>query len=130
MDPDQPGALEAIAEFSRAGVQAAIGHTEATYETALAAFDAGATMLTHTFNAMPGVHPRKRGPIEAALDHDTYLELILDGIHVHPRVAAMLFQLAPGRVVHISAPWQQPQRRTDGKNSAASLWTSAVEPQS
>lgn len=102
LDPDQPGALEAITEFSRAGVRVAIGHTEATYETSLAAFKAGATMLTHTFNAMPGIHHRKPGPIVAALDQVAYLELILDGIHVHPRVAAILFQLAPGRVVLIS----------------------------
>lgn len=102
IDPDQPGALEAITKFTRAGVQVAIGHTEATYETALAAFEAGATMLTHTFNAMPGIHHREPGPIVAAIDQDAYLELILDGIHVHPRVAAMLFRLAPGRVVLIS----------------------------
>lgn len=101
-DPDQPGALEAITEFARAGIRVAIGHTEATYETSLAAFEAGATMLTHTFNAMPGIHHREPGPIVAALDQNAYLELILDGVHVHPRVAAMLFRLAPGRVVLVS----------------------------
>ncbi|MDQ0755040.1 N-acetylglucosamine-6-phosphate deacetylase [Arthrobacter sp. B3I4] len=102
IDPDQPGAFEAIGEFSRAGVRVAIGHTEASYETSLAAFEAGATMLTHAFNAMPGIHHREPGPIIAALDRDAYMELILDGIHVHPRVAAMVFRLAAGRVVLVS----------------------------
>ncbi|MFT4468521.1 N-acetylglucosamine-6-phosphate deacetylase [Arthrobacter sulfonylureivorans] len=102
LDPGQPGALPAIREISRAGTRVAIGHTTASYETAVAAFAAGATMLTHTFNAMPGIHHREPGPIVAALDHDAYLELILDGIHVHPRVAAMLFRLAPSRVLLVS----------------------------
>ena len=102
IDPDQPGAFEAIKEFSRAGVRVSIGHTEASYDTSLAAFEAGATMLTHTFNAMPGIHHREPGPIIAALDQGAYMELILDGIHVHPRVAAMVFRLAPGRVMLIS----------------------------
>jgi len=67
------------------------------------AFDAGATMLTHAFNAMPGIHHRAPGPVLAALeDSRVTLELILDGRHVHPEVARLLFGDAPGRVALIT----------------------------
>ena len=56
--PELPGALDAVAAFVEAGVRVAVGHTDATYEQALAAFDRGATILTHAFNAMPPVHHR------------------------------------------------------------------------
>jgi N-acetylglucosamine-6-phosphate deacetylase len=58
---------------------------------AVAAFRAGARLITHTFNAMPGINHRDPGPIIAALDTPgVFFELILDGTHVHPRVAAHL----------------------------------------
>jgi len=101
--PELPGALEAIAEFAAAGVTVAIGHTQATFEQTRDAFDAGARMLTHAFNAMPGLHHRAPGPVLAALeDSRVTLELILDGHHVHPGVAALLFDEAPGRVALIT----------------------------
>jgi N-acetylglucosamine-6-phosphate deacetylase len=103
MAPERPGALEAIAEFAAAGVTVAVGHTEATFEQARDAFEAGARMLTHAFNAMPGIHHRAPGPVLAALeDPRVTLELILDGHHVHPGVAALLFHEAPGRVALIT----------------------------
>jgi N-acetylglucosamine-6-phosphate deacetylase len=101
--PELPGALEAIAELAAAGVTVAVGHSEATFEQARDAFDAGARMLTHAFNAMPGLHHRAPGPVLAALeDERVTLELILDGHHVHPGVAALLFDEAPGRVALIT----------------------------
>jgi len=101
--PELPGALEVIAELAAAGVTVAIGHTEATFEQARDAFDAGARMLTHAFNAMPGMHHRAPGPVLAALeDSRVTLELILDGHHVHPGVAGVLFGEAPGRVALIT----------------------------
>ncbi|KAM9863409.1 N-acetylgalactosamine-6-phosphate deacetylase [Leucobacter sp. BZR 635] len=101
--PELPGAEAAIRAFVDAGIAVAIGHTSATYEQALAAFGAGASILTHTFNGMPGLHHRAPGPIAAAVDspHVT-LELINDGVHVHPALAKMLFALAPGRVALIT----------------------------
>ncbi len=85
------------------GVRVAIGHTNADYETARAAFDAGATLLTHTFNAMRGLHHRDPGPIAAALETDTvWLELIADGVHVHPPLIRMLFREAAERVVLVT----------------------------
>ncbi|WIB77182.1 N-acetylglucosamine-6-phosphate deacetylase [Curtobacterium sp. MCPF17_002] len=101
--PELPGALDAVRRFVDAGVTVAVGHTVGTYEQARAAFDAGATLLTHAFNAMPGLHHRAPGPIGAAVADDRVaLELILDGVHVHPVVATTLFRAAPGRVALIT----------------------------
>jgi N-acetylglucosamine-6-phosphate deacetylase len=101
--PEKRGAMAAIPQLVDAGVAVAVGHTAAGYEAALAAFDAGASILTHAFNAMDGIHHRAPGPIGAALArrHVT-LELINDGVHVHPAVAKMLWDAAPGRVALIT----------------------------
>jgi len=101
--PELPGALDAVRRFVEAGVTVAVGHTVGTYEQARAAFDAGATVLTHAFNAMPGLHHRRPGPIGAAVeDERVTLELILDGVHVHPAAARTLFRAAPGRIALIT----------------------------
>jgi N-acetylglucosamine-6-phosphate deacetylase len=101
--PELPGALEVISELAAAGITVAVGHTEATFEQTKDAFEAGARMLTHTFNAMPGLHHRAPGPVLAAIDDPRVtLELILDGRHVHPEVAHLLFGDAPGRVALIT----------------------------
>lgn len=85
------------------GITVAVGHTNATYEQARAAFDAGASLLTHAFNAMNGIHHRAPGPVVAAMDsYHVYLELIADGIHVKPSVMDMLFRAAPDRVVLVT----------------------------
>ena len=63
----------------------AMGHTNATYEQAMAAIDAGITRATHTYNGMSGMHHRELGAIEAVLSHpDIHAELIVDEHHVHP----------------------------------------------
>jgi len=101
--PELPGALDAIRRFVAAGVVVAIGHTDADAATARAAFDAGATLLTHAFNAMPGIHHRAPGPVVAAFEDDRVsLELVLDGHHVDPHVAAIAFASAPGRVALVT----------------------------
>lgn len=101
--PELPGGLDAVGSFVDAGVTVAVGHTAATAAQAQAAFDAGATLLTHAFNRMPGIHHREPGPIVAAMsDHRVTLELIADGIHVHPDVIALAFAGAPGRIALIT----------------------------
>ncbi|MBP1302570.1 N-acetylglucosamine-6-phosphate deacetylase [Curtobacterium sp. 1310] len=101
--PELPGALDAVRRFVDAGVTVAVGHTVCSYDQARAAFDAGATVLTHACNAMPGLHHRAPGPIAAATEDDRVtLELILDGVHVHPAVARVLLRAAPGRVALIT----------------------------
>ena len=103
MAPELPGAPEAIRVFVDAGVRVAVGHTTADLDTAGAAFDAGASLLTHTFNAMPVLAHRAPGPIGAALERPgVTVELIADGLHVHPILVAGLFRLAPGRVALIT----------------------------
>ncbi|WEO75974.1 N-acetylglucosamine-6-phosphate deacetylase [Cryobacterium sp. SO2] len=101
--PELVGAYDAIRQIVDGGVIAAVGHTVATQDITRKAFDAGATVLTHAFNAMPGIHHREPGPIMAAADDDRVtVELILDGIHVAPIVARTLFQAVPGRVALIT----------------------------
>lgn len=101
--PELPGALEAIARLVAAGVRVAVGHTGCGYDPARAAFDAGATLLTHAGNAMPPMHHRAPGPIAAALhDARVTLEVIADGAHVHPAMLAVLLQAAPGRLALVT----------------------------
>jgi N-acetylglucosamine-6-phosphate deacetylase len=101
--PELPGGLDAVAQLTHAGVTVAVGHTEATLEQTRAAFDAGARILTHVFNAMPGIHHREPGPVVAGIDDPRVtLELVLDGQHVHPSVAQVVFAAAPGRVALIT----------------------------
>jgi N-acetylglucosamine-6-phosphate deacetylase len=83
--PERDGALAAIRQIVDAGVVAAVGHTEATYEQTRAAIDAGATAATHLFNAMRPINTREPGPIIALLeDPRVTVELITDGVHVDP----------------------------------------------
>ena len=71
----------------------AMGHTNATYEQAMAAIDAGVTRATHTYNGMSGMHHRAPGAIEAVLSHpDIHAELIVDEHHVHPFWGSHLIQ--------------------------------------
>lgn len=101
--PDLPGALEAIPLVVAAGTAAAVGHTGADLAHARAAFEAGATILTHAFNAMPGLHHREPGPVAAATaDARVTLEVIADGVHLHPEIVRIAFAAAPGRVALIT----------------------------
>jgi len=94
--PELPGALDAVRRLVTAGVTVALGHTDATYDVARAALDAGATVGTHLFNAMRQLHHREPGPIAALLEHpDAYVELIADGVHLHPAVLRLAAQAKP-----------------------------------
>lgn len=85
--PELPGALSAIARFVEAGVVVAIGHTDADFEQTRRGIDAGATVATHLFNAMPPLQHRAPGPVLALLeDERVTLELVADGVHLHPEL--------------------------------------------
>lgn len=85
--PELPHAPEAIRRITAAGAIAAVGHTDASYEETVVAIDAGATVATHLFNAMRPLHHRDPGPIAALLeDARVAVELICDGVHLHPAV--------------------------------------------
>lgn len=101
--PEGAGAMDAIDRLVGDGIVVALGHTDCDYETARRAFDRGATLLTHAFNGMRGIHHRAPGPVTAALfDERVRLELVLDGVHVHPDVARLAFLAAPGRIALVT----------------------------
>ncbi|MFT4122390.1 MAG: amidohydrolase family protein [Microbacteriaceae bacterium] len=101
--PELPGGLGLVARFVEAGAAVAVGHTEADYATTRQAFDRGARLVTHAFNAMPGIHHREPGPVVAAFDDErTALELILDGHHVDPGVGRMAFAASAGRIALVT----------------------------
>lgn len=101
--PELPGALDCIRTVAAEGVKVSLAHTEADYDTASAAFDAGAAHVTHLFNAMPPLLHRAPGVIGAASERETVTaELIADGIHVHPSAVRAAFRLFPGRVCLVS----------------------------
>ncbi|GAA1688450.1 N-acetylglucosamine-6-phosphate deacetylase [Microbacterium sediminicola] len=101
--PELPGGTDAVRALAEAGIRVAVGHTDADLRTTAAAFDAGASILTHAFNAMPGLHHREPGPLGAALaDPDVTIEVIADGVHVHPELIRVLFAAAPERVALVT----------------------------
>ncbi|QIG38429.1 N-acetylglucosamine-6-phosphate deacetylase [Microbacterium sp. 4R-513] len=101
--PELPGGLEAIRAVVAAGAAAAVGHTSADAHQAREAFDAGATILTHAFNAMPGLHHRDPGPVGAAAsDPRVTLEVIADGVHLDPEIVRIAFAAAPGRIALVT----------------------------
>lgn len=83
--PERPGAVEAIRQLTAAGVIAAVGHSDATFDEAIAAITAGATVATHLGNAMSPLQHRDPGMVGACLTAaQVSCELIVDGHHVHP----------------------------------------------
>ena len=92
--PEQPGSIEFIKAAAEMGIHVSVGHTVANYETAKAAFEAGADHATHLYNAMPPLAHRDPGVIGAAYEVPSVMpELICDGIHIHPAVVRLTFGL-------------------------------------
>ncbi|MFJ6185101.1 N-acetylglucosamine-6-phosphate deacetylase [Streptomyces sp. NPDC092295] len=90
-----PGGIDSVRLLVEHGVIAAVGHTDATYEQTVRAIDAGATVATHLFNAMPPLGHRAPGPIAALLeDERVTVELINDGTHLHPAALELAFHRA------------------------------------
>ena len=89
--PEEPGALDFI-RACRDEVRISIAHTCTDYDTAIAAFEAGATHMTHLYNAMPGITHRAPGPIIAALEKGAEVELITDNVHIHPAMVRFTFR--------------------------------------
>jgi len=83
--PEVGNNLSFVPELKERGAVISIGHSEATYEQAIASFEKGISHSTHLYNAMSGFQPREPGVIGAVLDFDKVsAELIADGVHVHP----------------------------------------------
>ena len=89
--PEEPGALDFI-RACHSEARISIAHTCAGYDDALAAFEAGASHMTHLYNAMPGITHRDPGPILAAMEKGAAVELITDGVHIHPAVVRFTFR--------------------------------------
>ncbi len=99
--PEEPGALDFIREIS-GECTVSLGHTTADYATAMAAYEAGATHATHLYNGMPSLLHREPGVIAAALDSGATVELITDGLHIHPAVVRLTHRLFGEQLVLIS----------------------------
>jgi N-acetylglucosamine-6-phosphate deacetylase len=102
--PELPGSIELVRRAVAAGVVVAVGHSDADHAQASAAFDAGASLVTHLFNAMRPWHHREPGLVGAALMRsDVVCELINDGIHLHDATAKLAFGAAgPGRIALVT----------------------------
>lgn len=102
--PELPGGLAAVERLVAAGVVAAVGHTDADEVVTRQALDAGATVVTHLFNAMRPIHHREPGPVPLLLtDPRATVELICDGFHLHPDVVRLALATAgPQRVALVT----------------------------
>ena len=91
--PELPGAIDFVAK-AKDLCTVSVAHTDCVYEDAKAAYDAGATHLTHLYNAMPGSHHRKPGAIPAAVENkNVRAEIICDGYHIHPASVRLAFSM-------------------------------------
>ena len=102
--PELPGATDLIRWLHERDVAISVGHSAATLEEAQAGYAAGAISTTHLFNAMSGVDHRAPGvAVAALLDDAVFVELIADGIHVHPALWPLITRLKPdGRLLLVS----------------------------
>ncbi|WP_179618996.1 N-acetylglucosamine-6-phosphate deacetylase [Nocardioides cavernae] len=100
--PELPGGTDAVRLLTDVGVVAAVGHTDATYDQARVAIDAGARVGTHLFNAMRPLHHREPGAVGALLESPAHVELIADGVHLHPAVLRTVFAAKPGRCILVT----------------------------
>ncbi|WP_372007243.1 N-acetylglucosamine-6-phosphate deacetylase [Paenibacillus chitinolyticus] len=92
--PELPGGMELISFLKETGVIIAVAHSDATYEEAKQAFEAGASHVTHCFNGMRPIHHRDPGLVVAAFEEEhVSLQAIVDGIHLHPAIVRMMHRL-------------------------------------
>ncbi len=90
--PEMPGCLKVIEKCSELKIKVNMGHSDATYKQAVEGKKAGATGITHLFNAMRPFHHREPGLAGLGLiDEDLYTEVIADGIHLHPKTIELIF---------------------------------------
>ncbi|MET9673478.1 N-acetylglucosamine-6-phosphate deacetylase [Streptomyces sp. NPDC006482] len=117
-----PGGIDSVRLLAEHGVIAAIGHTDATYEQTVAAIDAGATVATHLYNAMPTLGHRTPGPIAALLEDERItVELINDGTHLHPAALELAFHHAGAERVAFITDAMDAAGFGDGHYSLGSL---------
>lgn len=91
--PERDGAIDFIKKANAMGVRVALGHSDASFEKAVEAVDAGANIFVHVYNGMSGLHHRNPGMVGAAMKTDSIGELICDGHHVNPAAAEILMDV-------------------------------------
>ena len=100
--PELPGAAEFVRR-AKDSCTVSIAHTDADYEDAKAAVDAGVTHLTHLYNAMPGINHRNPGVIPACAENEKVrAEIICDGYHIHPAAVRLAFSMFKNRMILVS----------------------------
>ncbi len=101
--PERPGADQLISRIREIGAVPSLGHSDATYDQTIAAIEHGIGLFTHMFNAMRGFHHRAPGAVGAGITSDVPVELIADGIHVHPGAMKLLYNAkGPDRICLIT----------------------------
>lgn len=101
LDPNLENSLEFIKKHKK-NKTLSLAHSSCSYETAVCAMKAGATHVTHLFNAMNGLHHREPGIVGAVSDNDVFAEIICDGIHIHPSVIRFVFKAMPEKLILVS----------------------------
>lgn len=123
--PELPGGILAVRRIVASGAIVAVGHSEATADTARVAIRAGAQLLTHAFNAMPGIAHREPSALVGFARHPrAYASLIADGVHVDPEICALTARLFGSRLILVSdavaasgappGPYRLGEREIDG----------------
>lgn len=122
--PELEGAIEFIKQASeKYGVVVALGHTDAGYDKGVEAFEAGARSITHTFNAMKGIHHRDPAIIGAGADMGAYAQLIADGVHVHPSAVRLIYKLYGADKITLISDSVAPTGMADGEYTLGGLRT-------
>lgn len=111
--PELDGGIDAVAQIAAAGAVPAVGHTDATYDVAHAAVDAGARVATHLFNAMRPIHHREPGVVVALMERpEVVVELINDGLHLHPSLVPWVLGTVATTALRLSVTPSRPPART------------------
>ncbi|WP_050182022.1 N-acetylglucosamine-6-phosphate deacetylase [Domibacillus robiginosus] len=91
--PEETNGLDLVSHLAHLHITASAGHTDATFDQLCHAAEAGLTHVTHLYNGMRGMHHREPGTAGGALLHrDLYVEMIVDGIHIHPQMVRLAFE--------------------------------------
>ena len=118
--PENEGSEEFVKKV-KSSVKVAAGHTDSDYETMVKAIEWGVTQLTHSFNAMRGLHHRNPGAIGAAIDSDIFCELISDGMHVHPAMVRLFYKAVGKERLVLISDSVRPAYLPDGEYDSCGL---------
>ncbi|NLY76192.1 MAG: N-acetylglucosamine-6-phosphate deacetylase, partial [Firmicutes bacterium] len=114
--PELPGAQELAASLFDKGILCSIGHSDADYETSISAITNGFSSVTHCFNQLRPFHQREPGVLGAALlKPELAVELIADGIHLHPATLELVLKLKGPEKIFLVSDAMAPTGMPNGK---------------